>query len=65
MLIVCGENDMENRLEQTRLFISTLKHFGHTDAEFKLMDASYGHCGHDDKPVFKDIVTEFIYKIAD
>ena len=62
MLVICGENDLENRLEQTRLLISTLRHFGHSGVEFKLTDAVYGHCGHDDKPIFRDIVTGFIHQ---
>jgi acetyl esterase/lipase len=62
MLVICGENDLQNRLEQNKLFISTLLHFGHTDVEFRLMDASYGHCGYDGKPVFKDMVTDFMRK---
>ena len=29
MLFIVSDNDMENRLEQTQLMISTLRHFGH------------------------------------
>ena len=65
MLVICGENDIANRLEQTQLLVSTLRCFGHTKVELKLMDAAYGHCGHDDKPIFKDIVTNFIRETVD
>lgn len=32
MLFIVSDNDMENRLEQTQLMISTLRHFGHEAA---------------------------------
>ena len=31
MLILVSDDDMKNRLEQTMLLVSTLKHFGHTE----------------------------------
>ncbi len=31
MFIIYSDNDMENRFEQTKLLVSTLKHFGHTE----------------------------------
>lgn len=39
--ILCGERDIENRLEQTQLLVSTLRHFGYeSEVDFQLF---YGH----------------------
>ena len=43
MLILVSDNDMKNRLEQTHLLVSTLKHFGHRDkVTFKIIEGT--HC---------------------
>lgn len=67
MLIIVSDNDMKNRLEQTELLVSTLKHFGHTDnVEFKMMHGK--HCAyfytHDENGAndFGKIVCEAIGK---
>lgn len=45
MLFIVSDQDMENRYEQTMLFLSTLKHFGHTETvECKVMNGR--HCAY-------------------
>jgi hypothetical protein len=61
MLTLCADKDMPNRLEQTMLFLSTLKHFGYTGAEFHLMEG-YGHSGYTAEPVFRKTAAEFIIR---
>ena len=67
MLIIVSDNDMENRYEQTQLFVSTLKHFGHKDnVYYKEMRGT--HCAYvykeddDGEGVFGKIIAEFIKK---
>lgn len=43
MLFIVSDDDMENRYEQTKLVISTLKHFGHTE-NVELCEMHGGHC---------------------
>ncbi|MBR6792932.1 MAG: hypothetical protein IKM48_01065, partial [Clostridia bacterium] len=65
MLFIVSDNDMENRLEQTQLVISTLKHFGH-EREMLLVHGK--HCEHgrvvDEKGVnpFAKMILDFINK---
>ncbi len=61
MLIIVSDDDMENRFEQTKLLVSTLKHFGHED-KVTLKEMHGGHCHyvHDDKNTFVEIVYEFL-----
>ncbi len=68
MNIIVADNDMENRLEQTNLLVSTLKHFGHeNNVELTIMQDSK-HCsyvGEIDKKgnsVFADVIYSFISK---
>jgi Esterase/lipase len=62
MLVICADNDIKSRYEQTLLFMSTLDHFGYGNkAEFKLMKG-YNHCEYTSQPVFCDMVSEFILK---
>jgi len=62
MLVICSDNDIQNRYEQTLLFMSTLDHFGYADkAEFKLMKG-YAHCEYTGQPVFCDMISDFILK---
>lgn len=65
MLIIVSDNDMKNRYEQTKLMVSTLSHFGHSD-KVHLHVVSGTHCayvGADDEngeSVFGKMVAEFI-----
>jgi acetyl esterase/lipase len=59
MLVLCAGHDMENRYEQTLLFISTMRHFGYPDVEFHLMEG-YEHTGYTPLPVFRDLVCAFM-----
>jgi acetyl esterase/lipase len=61
ILTLCADNDMPNRLEQTMLLISTMKHFGYNDVEFQLMKG-YEHSGYYQEPVLRKIITGFINK---
>ena len=66
MLFIVGDNDMENRLEQTELVLSTLKHFEHSNATLKIMNGE--HCQYvsqideNSNSVFGKIVYDFINK---
>jgi len=60
LVFCCCESDIANRYEQTLLFISTLKDFGHTNVEFHLMESRYGHCGYCNDPIFKETIEKFI-----
>jgi acetyl esterase/lipase len=59
MLVLCADHDMENRYEQTVLFVSTMKHFGHGNVDFRLMEA-YEHCAYTRLPIFRDIALAFM-----
>lgn len=69
MKIIVSDNDMQNRLEQTMLLISTLKTFGcnENNVDFNLMKDSE-HCSYvdaqneDGKWLFADMIYEFICK---
>ena len=47
MLFVVSDNDMENRLEQTMLTVSTLKHFGFTEPQVQMQLLEGKHCAQD------------------
>jgi acetyl esterase/lipase len=59
MLVLCADHDMENRYEQTLLFVSTMRHFGHHGVDFRLMKG-YEHTGYTPLPVFRDLVVNFM-----
>lgn len=68
MLILVADNDMQNRLEQTMLLCSTLKHFGHEEKyELRVMEKCT-HCSYtndfyeDGRSIFAELVYEFIKK---
>lgn len=67
-LVIVSDNDMQNRLEQTQLFMSTLKHFNQDEnVTFILMENSK-HCSYVNKQdengrfIFSDMVKDFIEK---
>lgn len=67
MLIIVSDNDLQNRLEQTYLLVSTLKHFGHEDnVTLKVMHGT--HCDYvrnadqDGNSVLGKLVYNYIYK---
>jgi hypothetical protein len=59
MLVLCAGHDMENRYEQTLLFVSTMRHFRHDGVDFRLMEG-YEHTGYTSLPVFRDLVVNFM-----
>jgi acetyl esterase/lipase len=59
MLVLCADHDIENRYEQTLLFVSTMKHFGYGNAVFHLMEG-YEHTGYTRLPVFREMVSAFM-----
>ncbi len=62
MLIFVAENDMTNRLEQTLLFISTLKHFNYPEELIKYyFMKNYGHCRYLSDAIFYDTVINFVF----
>ena len=71
MQIIVSDHDMENRLEQTQLLVSTLKHFGcdMSRVDYRLME-NCRHCQYtrrDDetfKGVFSQMICEFIEKYS-
>lgn len=68
MLIIVSDNDMENRLEQTMLLRSTLRHFGIGEDKVELQIAHGKHteyCGAYDASgnnVFATMITPFLQK---
>ena len=66
MLFIVSDNDMENRYEQTMLTVSTLKHFGHTEPDVKLIIMPGGHCEYvynadeNGDSIFGKIICEYI-----
>lgn len=68
MLFIVSDNDMENRLEQTTLVLSTLKHFRYDESRIQLKVMHGGHCHYvvipkeDGTNAFADIVQEYITK---
>ena len=68
-LVIVSDNDMQNRLEQTNLLMSTLKHFNQDEnASFILMKNSE-HCSYVNKQdengryIFSDMVSNFIKNV--
>ena len=67
MMIVVSDNDIPNRLEQTYLFLSTLKQFGYEDKKivFKLMKG-YAHTEYtgctdvNGKNIYAEMIKDFI-----
>jgi acetyl esterase/lipase len=59
MLVLCADRDMENRYEQTLLFVSTMRHFGYRSVDFRLMEG-YEHTGYTPLPLFRDLVSDFM-----
>ncbi len=62
MIFFVADNDMENRYEQTKLTLSTLKHFGYDESKiyYKLMEGT--HCNYSSTPQFSEMICEFIEK---
>ena len=70
MLIIVSDQDMENRLEQTELVMSTLRHFGHTEKNGIYYRLEHGtHCAYvyqsddDGEAKFGKMVAEFVEKV--
>lgn len=64
MLIIVSDDDMKNRYEQTKLLVSTLAHFGHSDS-VRLIEAQGKHCAYvgqciDGISIFGRWILEFI-----
>ena len=67
MKIIVSDNDMENRLEQTKLLVSTLKHFecDMSKVDFEIVE-NCGHCGYcervdeNNKSDFAKMIYKFI-----
>lgn len=70
MTFVVSDNDMQNRLEQTMLVLSTLKHFGYDQSKIEHHIMHGGHCAYletcddDGIPVFGKLVKNFIEQYA-
>lgn len=67
MQVIVSDDDMQNRLEQTHLLVSTLKHFGYDEhkLDFRVMKNSK-HCSYinaqndDGEWIFANMIYEFI-----
>jgi acetyl esterase/lipase len=59
LLVLCADHDIENRYEQTLLFVSTMKQFGHGNVDFRLMKG-YEHTAYTRLPVFRNIASGFM-----
>lgn len=61
VLMIVSDHDMENRLEQTQLLLSTMKCFGYPKETvvFQLMKNS-SHCSYLGQPVFVNMIADFI-----
>lgn len=65
MLFLAADSDMENRLEQTNLLLSTMRHFRYDEAKYALSILHATHCSyvspkdHPD-PRFADLILRFI-----
>ncbi len=67
MLVIVSDNDMQNRIEQITLLVSTMKHFGYSDGvTLKLMHGK--HCAYvnavdeSDRSIFGEMIRQFILK---
>lgn len=69
MTFIVSDNDMENRLEQTQLVLSTLKHFKYDESRIHCTLMHGTHCAYDYKvdengeSVFGKLICGFIEKI--
>ncbi len=61
MIFLASDHDMPNRIEQTMLAVSTLRHFGHDKVEYRIMENTT-HCSYNAKTVFGEIIADFIEK---
>ena len=68
MLIIVSDMDMENRLEQTQLLVSTMRHFGYSDKVDYIIMKNSTHTSYvdavsdDGKLVFAEMIYNFIQK---
>jgi len=68
MLFLVSDDDMENRLEQTLLVMSTMKHFRYDESKYELKILHGKHCRHCKQPApgvpsyFSLLVVDFIKK---
>ena len=68
MLFIVSDNDIQNRYEQTKLTISTMKHFGYDLNNVELKEMQGRHCAYvgrideDGLPAFGKIAHEYIEK---
>lgn len=66
MEFIISDNDMQNRLEQTVLMVSTLRHFGYDMSKIKYKLMNSAHCAYvssfdeDGANIFGKLVIEFI-----
>lgn len=66
MLFLTAEHDMENRLEQNMLMVSTLRHFGYDEKKYALHVLPGTHCQYGEEngeSVFGKEVRAFIFKV--
>ena len=63
MQILVSSEDMENRLEQTMLLRSTLRHFGAGEAQVNVKIMEGTHCAYTESDVFAKIVLDFIGRV--
>ena len=61
ILLLCANNDMPGRLEQSRLLVKTMEMFGFPmeKLNFRLMEG-FGHCEYDGLPLFGEILCDFL-----
>ncbi len=64
VLILASSNDIENRLQQTWLLMSTMEHFGYPkeNITYQFMDG-YSHCAYVNTPIFGEIIAKFIQEV--
>ena len=70
MMLVVSDDDMKNRLEQTQLVLSTLRHFGYDEGKihYRLMHGK--HCAYckaadeNGEPVLGKLILEFIQAVT-
>lgn len=60
-MILVSEFDMQNRLEQTQLLVSTMKHFGYPNdvISYHYMEG-YRHCGYVNDEIFAEKIAKFM-----
>ena len=67
MRFIVSDNDIDGRYEQILLVLSTLRHFGHTNFDYKLMHGT--HCHYCDivspvKGILGKMVLDFIENLT-